>query len=100
MALSEQEGAGQKLGRGHPEPELKQVGCAGFQYVVSETNSEKIVMLSSNDSPQEKPTATQQFCEGKTETETVRGDLFPSTVVGNRGFPLLAGHPITYYVMR
>lgn len=69
MTLSEQEGAGQKLGRGHPEPELKQVGYAGCQYVVSETNPEKIVVLSSNDSPQENP-PTQQLCEGKTETET------------------------------
>lgn len=53
-----------------PEPELRQVGCAGSQYVVSETNSEKIVMLSLNNFPQEKATAIQQFCEGKTEAET------------------------------
>lgn len=57
---------GRGWGRGHPEPELRQVGCAGFWYVVSETNSEEIVLLSSNDSPPKKN--PQQFCEGKTET--------------------------------
>lgn len=101
MALSEQEGAGQKLGWGHPEPELKQVGCTGCQYVVSETNSEKIVMLSSNDSPPKKnPQQHSSFVKAKQKQRPVRGDLFPPTVVRNKGFPLLAGHPITYYVMR
>ena len=50
VVLSEQEGVGQKLGGcgvgKDPEPELRQEGCAGYvQCVVSETNSEKIVML-------------------------------------------------------
>lgn len=53
---------GQKLGGSEvgkdPEPELRQVGCAGYvQCVVSETNSEKIVMLFLNNSPQQKSIA-------------------------------------------
>lgn len=72
MILSEQEGVGQKLGWGSrgvgkdPKPELRQVGCAGYvQYVVSETSSEKIVMLSLNNPPNKSPQQYSNFVKAK-----------------------------------
>lgn len=64
-----------------PEPELRQMGCAGSQYVVSETNSEKIVMLSLNDSPMKRPQQNNNFVKAKQKQRPIRGDLQCSVLI-------------------
>lgn len=74
---------GADAGGKDPGPESRPVGRAGFQYVVSEANSEKPDMLPLNDSPKKSPQQYSSLGKAKQKQRPIRGDpsvLFLSTL--------------------